>query len=353
VIQRFRRIYKFLVPSWLSSDELDGGEGEGGRVLVSLAAIKDAFIERVRQGLEARMPTRAGASANKLTAGDRGIMRGKAETDDQFEARLLAWRLPRTHRVRGNAYEALAQIWHYFRNTSVTTDSCDVRSVDAHGVSFHRFGDGSDTRDDIVGGFEWDPSEDHDVYFSRFWIILRNANDLGIEEQPDFGDAALWGGTLDGTYTIGQTNVTPGDVLNIRSLFQERNWHPGHTSPEWFILGFGVGNFTDGLLSTHLHWSEPVAEGADIVQRAARQRAFRYWSLNPTENNTYTGDPTRFCDLTEMVDTVEGGSSEYGGDATVTTAWDPVTLPNGEVYQGNPARFPIDVLLLDDGAATR
>ncbi len=349
MIQRFRRIYKFLVPSWLSSDELDGGEGEGGRVLVSLAAIKDAFIERVRQGLEARMPTRAGESANKLTAGDRGIMRGKAETDDQFEARLLAWRLPRTHCVRGNAYEALAQIWHYFRNTSLTADSCDVRSIDAHGVSFHMFGDGSSARDDY-GSFEWDPTEDHDVYFSRFWIFLRNANDLEIEAWPNFGDAALWGGSLDGTHTIGQTNVTPADVLAIRSLFQERNWHPGHTSPEWLILGFGVGDFVAGLSDTHLNWSRPI--GAN-VQRAARQRAFRYWSLNPNENNRYNGNPTRFCAETEMVDTVEGGSSEYSGDPTVAGAWGPVTLPNGEVYTGNPARFPTNVLLVDDGAATR
>jgi hypothetical protein len=351
MIPRFRRIYKFLVPSWLSSDELDNGEGDGGRVLASLAVMKDAFIERVRQGLEARMPTRAGASANVLTAGDRGILRGKAETDDQFEARLLAWRLPRTHLVRGNAYEALEQIWHYFRNTSASSDSCDVRSVDAHGVSFHRFGDGSDVRDDIVGGFEWDPTEDHDVYFSRFWIILRNANDLGIEEQPDFGDAALWGGAI-GTpgHTIGQTNITPADVLAIRSLFQERHWHPGHTSPEWFILGFGVGAFTDGLLGSHLHWSAPI--GAN-VQRASRQRGFRYWSLNPDQNNRYSGNPARFCAETEMVDTVEGGSSEYSGDPTIAGAWGPVTLPNGEVYTGNPARFPTDVLLLDDGAAPR
>lgn len=361
-MKTFRQIYKFLVPSWLSSDELDHGEGEGGRVLVSISAMLDAYAERVRLGLEARMPSRATPSANALTAGDRGIVRGKVETEDQFKARLLAWRTPRTHLVRGNAYEALDQLWHYFRGTDTDgINSAHMRTIDAHGNSYEILtapipGDevGESRRDDI-GVFDWDNS-DPDVDWSRFWLILLNPSAISIAMQFDLGNVSLWGGTLGlPGHLLGIRGMTPADILAIRSFFQDRNWHPGNTQPEWFIVSFTGAGLGGGIVTpdgTYKNWSRDVFG----TQTYTRDRDYRYISLNPNYNNRYSGNPegvSRFCVDSEMVDTVPSAGPNYGGDPTSATAWNTQTLPNGETYRGNPARFPVDVLLLDDGSIPR
>ncbi len=550
MIQRFRKIYKFLVPSWLSSDELDNGTGEGGRVFASLGIIKDAFVDRVRQGLEARMPTRAGASANALTAGDRGLVRGRVETNPAFAERLVAWRLPRTHRVRGNAYEALRQVWHYFGG--IDCNSIDLRgqqfSIDVGGtesadgllawdwdsdaiffdepsngtasntlgggtlapsipghkpgalllahvlaeggtvvtpdgweivyshspsgsnlhVLFGRISDDTEgltlsidatatsgraiacvtelagewdtplsinfeetivstgsgtsvTQPDFPAawwagtclaflGYDsggtasafagaspaWGEIAAEDVAgsagggvgiqaqvsymyatedgtgaatlgntaswgliglrirrsWAHFWLTITPAAAAGIDVQPDFGDAELWGGAI-GTpgYTLGQTGITPADVLAVKSLFQELAWHPEHARPEWLIVtmpfdgGQGDPPAPDG---TWRHWSRPVSIGADHIQTATRSADHRYWSLSPLENNTYSGYRTNFPDGSEMP-----GGSTYNGDRSNAAAWGSIALPSGATYTGNRASFPADVLLLDDGAATR
>src|SRR5262245_47207670 len=138
MIQRFRRIWRFLTPPWLQSEE-----GDGAKILFSLGLVKDAFVERARAGLDARFPSRTGESANAFTAGDRGILRGRAESASSLASRLLALRSPRTHRVRGNAYEVLLQIWHYWGGLYAAT-------IDAHGLRHAIQANGSDTRDTLA-----------------------------------------------------------------------------------------------------------------------------------------------------------------------------------------------------------
>ncbi len=180
--------------------------------------------------------------------------------------------------------------------------------------------------------------------WARFWLVFEPYVALGIDETPDLGDAALWGGAL-GTpgYTLGQINVTPADVLAMRNLFQQYAWHPEHTRPEWLVLVFPGGNVTpDG---TWLYWSHPVDDGGGgLIQVPARSLAHRYWSLSPLANNTYAGNPERFANASELAD-----ATSYDGDAEDTAAWGAVVLPDGSAYVGDPENFPTSVLLLDDG----
>ncbi len=345
ITQRFRRIWRFLTPPWLQEDD-------GDEVLYALGELTDAFVQRVRDGLEVRFPSRASESAITLIGGDRGLLRGRDESKADYALRLIAWRTPRTHRVRGNAYEALQQIWHYWGGIPCAT-------VDAHGLMHELDVDGVSSRSllgDWVDGdlTAWD-NVDADANWSRFWVMLLPGAEFNITETPDFGDPDLWGGAL-GTpgYTLGQTNVTPEDVSAMRSLFQDLNWHPGNTIPEWLVIPTYADAVPEDIIpdGEWQYWSKDNA-GTRV---ASRDDSFRYWSLSPLHNNTYAGIRTRpWPAAATNVDE----SGDFEGDRSNAAAWDAFTLPGldseGQVvtYAGDRTQFPTDILLLDDGTFPR
>ncbi len=143
-----------MVPRWLGAP--DDPEDEGARVLHTITLMMDATIERVRQGLDARFPSRTGEAANALTAADRGILRGRDETLSTFALRLKAWRYPRTHRVRGNAFVLLEQVRAYWRDiveSDNTGTGMVATTVAADGLVHKLFATGAVTK---VGIAPWD-----------------------------------------------------------------------------------------------------------------------------------------------------------------------------------------------------
>lgn len=349
-MRSFRGLRYFLAPPWLT------GRGDGEKIAFTLEWLLDAFLEKVRQGLNARFPSRAGASALNLIIGDRGLLRGRSESTASIVARLKAWRTPRTHRVRGNAYEALLQIWHYWGGTYAATvdaqglrhviEENDTPDVDTLAEPAYMPDWATGTPGSGLCVSNWDGAN-ADNNWSRFWIILQPPSSMGIEAQPDFGDADLWGGAL-GTpgYTLGQLGVTPEDVSAMRALFSELNWHPAHAIPEWVVFSFDTGSppapAPDG---EWLHWSKD-SSGTRV---AARSGSFRYWSLSPERNNTYGGIRSRpWPNEATLVD-----GSTYAGDRSNAAAWGAITLPNGETYTGTRGVFAARVLLLDDGSVPK
>jgi hypothetical protein len=76
--------------------------------------------------------------------------------------------------------------------------------------------------------------------------------------------------------------------------------------------------------------------------------SWRFWSMDPVRNNTYSGLRSRpWPDA--MTDVA--GTGTYTGDRSA--AWDSITMPNGVVYTPSRARFPAGVLLLDDGSIVK
>lgn len=335
-MKSFRGLRYFLAPPWLT------GRGDGEKIAFTLEWLLDSVLEKTRQGLNARFPSRAGDSALNLIIGDRGLIRGRNESRASLVARLIAWRTPRTHRVRGNAYEAVLQVWNYWREADGTGYYTAI--VDAHGVTHSIDVNGDDSRDEF--SWDWDGS-DPDVYWSRFWVQLFEP--AGAEPTPDFGDPDLWGGAL-GTpgYVLGMTGVTPADISAMRALFQELHWGPGHAIAEWLVIA-PVGALLPAPDGTYLYWSKDDA-GTRI---AARSEDARYVSLSPTVNNTYTGLRTRpWAAAATQVD----GVGTYTGDRSNAAAWGPITRPAGvsdpslPPYTGSRTRFPERILLVDDGS---
>lgn len=318
----FQTIYKFLVPSWMSDDE-------GGLVLASLALIKDMFLERARQGFEARFPSRTGASALALTGADRGILRGRTEGAAEYAARLIAWRYPRGHRTRGSAFALLSQVGAYWGDELDYTDTIDIR-----GNVHVRLTDGTESY--LYGvAWPWDatPAE---PFWGRFWVGIAPAATSTISAWPDLDDPDLWHGQLNAGDTIGQTGVTPSDVRAMVRLFEGRAWKPAGTRAEWLIINLDGTSQTPNV--TWGHWSRNDAG----TQTATRYAGWRFWALSPTVN-LYAGDATNWPDDSYMPD-----GSIYAGDPASWPA--DTTLPDESIYAGDPATFPASVYLVDDGS---
>lgn len=294
--KNFQGAYPFMVPSWLSADD-------GGKVLDSITGMLDRSLDRMRAALDSRFPTRAQPDANALTGNDRGIPRGRAETDAHYAQRLIGWRYPRGHRVRGSAFALLNQVSEYFGGVKCFT-------IDFQGNRHDRFIDG----EEFFGygnGWTWDTDSAHKA---RFWIVL-----LPGVPFPYVRD----------------------DVDAIRNLFRGKvKWKPAGTRQEWLIVST---HLTDGAAdepfpdATWEHWSKVVGGH----RLPSRDPTFLYWSLAPTINNAYAGDRTV---LTTDFPLTSGGT--YAGNrANFST----IALTGGGSYLGDRSNFPTTITLLDDG----
>jgi hypothetical protein len=213
----FRTAFRKLVPSWLST-------GDGELVLATLGIVKDMFMDRMRQGLEARFPTRTGPSALALIGEDRGIPRGRSETSAHYAQRLVRWRHPRGHKTRGSAFALLEQVSEYWGGMF-------VRTIDVNGNQFQRTADGVES---VTHGVTWDWDGNGVAERYRFWIVLYPVPETGIRAwgtwtqvgviYPTWGDAeaagALWG----------QQGATAEDVRALGRLLKTPHaWKPAGT----------------------------------------------------------------------------------------------------------------------------
>jgi len=265
-------------------------------------------MDRARAGLEARFPSRAQPDALALIGADRGIPRGRTETDAHYAQRLIAWRYPRGHRVRGSAFALLSQVSEYFGRLHCFT--IDVK-LNRHDRSI----DGSE-QFSYGAPWNWDGTTDPK---GRFWVVLLPLTPL---------------------------EYTRDDVVAIRALFTGPcPWKPGGTMQEWAIVSTTVTDgsadepFPDG---TWLHWSKIVG-GAHRV--AARPTTFRYWSLAPSYNNTYAGTPPNQYPAAAAADFPLMSGGTYTGNRANFSA---INLTSGGTYVGDRTNFPATITLLDD-----
>lgn len=306
----FREIVDYLIPAHFT-------EGEGGLKLLAFATLIDASVERVRLGLEARFPSRAGDSALTLIGQDRGIPRGRTETAPHYAARLKRWRWPRGHRTRGTAYALLEQVSEYFGGVL-------TRNVTRRGRRYTRTAAGVES---WASGAAWDWDDTPALpNWGRFWVQV-DPTGTEIKAQPDYF-------AEDSTGTLGLLGFSYEDAQAMRGLMKgDHPWKPAGVRGEWMI--FVLDDLIDVVAPSDV-WERWSAVSFGGSQYETRHAAWRYVSLSPDTNNRYSGDPLRFC--TDVV--IDG--SLYTGDTT--------SFPTGLSYgDGDPASFPVNVLLLDDG----
>ncbi|MFA5436586.1 MAG: hypothetical protein WC372_11165 [Candidatus Neomarinimicrobiota bacterium] len=312
---RFRSVYTWLLPAWLT-------EGEGGKVAHALTLIVDAGVQRLRDSLEARMPRRAGPSALRLIGDDRGIPRGRSETAEHYAERLVRWRYPRGHRCRGSAFALLEQVSEYWGGLPTAT-------VDARGTWHLRSADGVETVDRSLD-WTWDARPASD--WARFWVL--------IDARGVLSEWAPWGGEPDSEETIGQVGATVWDVRALRDLlYGPRPWRPAGTLPEWAVVVL-EGELVD--IDPDATWARWSTVDEFSVRTESRDPNARYWALDPERLLPYAGDATLWTDV-PLLD----GGGDYEGDDEV---WlDAIPLADTGEAEGSGVEYPATIRLVDDG----
>lgn len=265
----FRSILSFLTPSWLYNSDEPLGEDpvhEGSLLFHSLSLLSDAFTRRALEGLESRFPTRAGTAALDLLGDSRGILRGRDETNAHYAARLVSWRYPRGHRVRGGAPALLEQISEYFGGIRCWT-------IDKSGNRYTREVDGTLT---IEHGVTWDwDGEAVTPLWGKFWIGLDpNPDRPLIVRWPTF-DGGSWGGLtfeeiVAAGYTLDHQGISAQDAAAIKGLVRGGSllWRPDHAEPVFLVV-----RFTDPAVSSF------PAPGGAWGTWAGRDSTLGYWCL--------------------------------------------------------------------------
>lgn len=266
---RLSQIFYSLVPAWLSRGPSPRGggvtEAEGEALLWLINKLADGSVERTRQSVYLRFPSYAPKSSLPYHAQMRGLVQGRAELDSAFRKRLIKWRYPRGHRVRGSAWAWLEQLSLYWQSADGAQP--EAYTIDVSGNRFHRAGitaseasAGTDPALTYTAGVAWDwdgaaPSPN----WGRIWTVL--VAPAGMTEHPTLDDPTLWGGlTLDEAgdagYTVGQTLATPHDTQLIRDMLQgtngRRSWARAGVREEWLVLSLtGETPEPDGAWDTN------------------------------------------------------------------------------------------------------
>ncbi len=204
---RFRTSRRKLAPWWLT-------EGEAELVGYSLDLLKDAFLERLRQGLLARFPqqdangTPSPPDALAAQGRDRRVIRGLGESDRSYAARLKLWLDDR--RTAGNPFALMQKLAEY------TGAGVMFRTVDNRGNWFTRTALNVRSYLFDQGNWDWDGAVSK---WSRFWTVIYPGTLWAAGWT--WGDST-WGDT---TQSWGST-ATVDEVATMRFIPND-GWKPG------------------------------------------------------------------------------------------------------------------------------
>jgi hypothetical protein len=269
----FRISRRFMGPSWLTGAAGTKTQRDDGQLLGwTLDALKDAFTERLREGLLVRFPqwdptgTPGPADALAAIGRDRVIVRGIGETTTSYAARLIQWL--NDWAVAGNPFALMKQL------AGFTGPGPSFRTVDVRGNWFSRDASGNLSVVLNKANWDWDGSPTALQRWSRFWVIIY-PNGLW-EPSPAWGSPGLVYGTPGQTW--GST-ATTGEVNTIQGIVS--TWKPAGTRCVNIILAFDPTSFNpetardstglpDGLWG---HWSTSVS-GQRVPSRLSTAR---YW----------------------------------------------------------------------------
>lgn len=252
-------------PSWLVSN------GESELVGYVLDELKDAFVERLRQGLLARLPqndptgqTTAPDDALAAMGRDRRIVRGFNESSPNYAARLVRWL--DDWKVSGNPFALMAQL------SGMLGAGPSFRTVDVNGNWFSRAADGTPSVLLKQSNWDWDAAADATNRWARFWVIIYPTGLWTV--GPKWGDVGAQWGTPGRTW--GST-ATHDQIASVQSLIKD--WKPAGTTCQNIIIAFDNSSFAPSTArdgsglpdGTWGSWAK-VSGGAYVVSRLSTAR---------------------------------------------------------------------------------
>jgi hypothetical protein len=221
-VRTFRTIWKWLVPGWLQ-------EGEGELVQYAINVVRDAFAERSLQTVLLSMPSYCPEDALPFHGRDRAIPRGLFEPAESYRARLVAWRFPRGHRIRGNAPALLEQVTAALRGE-------EHQTIDARGT---RYTQGSTDAAERGVTWDWDGAEGANIgtQWGRYWIVVKATQNP--ETWDDASNTEVWDDTRE-TGTWAHSEIHRGEIAAVRSLVApgSQSWTPAGRRAIYLVIYF-------------------------------------------------------------------------------------------------------------------
>jgi hypothetical protein len=200
-------------PWWLSDRHYTNGKTVAFRFLWTMIATLDCYLEYVLQALLAAWPGAGTPTALPLIGRSRGIMRGQADTDEEFQAKLRAWL--EKWAGAGTQRQLAIEIHEYLGNHP------RVRVVNRAGRMVTVNADGTVTTAQI--DWDWD-SVSHPEragFWSELFVIVYPTQ---WAHAGTWGDGSLWG---DGAGLGIGHDVTRVEVDAIKGIVEQ--WKAAHS----------------------------------------------------------------------------------------------------------------------------
>lgn len=277
----FRDAIASYVPKWLSNRL---GANFGYRFLFSIMSLFDAEMEAVTQGTFASFPGYGGRTDSlPLIGRSRGLIRGEAETDDAYAARLRVWF---DTYVDMGWEETLARlIQTYLGNTpavTIITRGPDVTTHQAHWTLLDTSGNVTRT----TATWDWDSLSSADRNqvstpdWSDMWVVVSPC-EWAVTGTQLTDLVGIWGNE-DPATEVGVGHAVPRTALDAILLLcgQAKAAHAfirciiWSYDDTWFQPGGDPAKLPDG------NWGEWADRNNNYL--AARSGIHRYWTPEAT-----------------------------------------------------------------------
>ncbi len=178
---RLRDALKLVLPWWLS-DRFESGKTVGYRFLWCLVAVLDVLVDGLLQGMAAAWPGAGTPTALQYIGRARGVLRGMADTNAEYAAKLRGW-LDRAE-ARGSQI-AIARELHEYLSSHPR-----VRVINRHGHWLTMNADG--TVEETDAAWDWDSvsNPERAGWWSELWIIVYTGQ---FPHSGAWGDGRKWG----------------------------------------------------------------------------------------------------------------------------------------------------------------
>ena len=202
------------------------------RLIWTIALHFDVLIDLTLQAVRLRFPSQAGPDALPFLGQERGIIRGRAESDASYIGRLLRWLTSRAR--KGSPYALAEQIQGYLAGWW-----CMVRVFSNNGACATKAADGTESFSfSGAPGSTWDWDGDT-VDWSRFWVVVYSDSgpwtlDSAWGVGPEtWGDGGTWG-----------SDATQSDGQMLQYLCSSQGWGAPHAVCQQIIISFDAAQFT-------------------------------------------------------------------------------------------------------------
>jgi hypothetical protein len=201
VMVTFRDTLRKISPPWLQT-------GTAEKILYAIGVHIDGFADAVIAGVKMRFPGYYSLESLPLIGRERRIARGRYDTDETYQTRLLRWL--DDHRRRGGPYALLQQLFAHFHPNNIPTEL-----VYMSGRRYTMDLDGAITRDDIAFT---PPDGSPPEKWSQWWLFYDWPDPVAKRvwgTMHQYGDGTVWGSEL-----------TSAEVRDLRLV--PREWNAMH-----------------------------------------------------------------------------------------------------------------------------